>query len=118
MNERQQEQRKWTVQELLQQLERCANDNFCAMKCEAEPCVLEQTEFLHEIAARLERQRAENAALRQANEGHRFMLAKMQEELQKQEGHYINLRRRTLEEIQKLLEESGEKGGNDDEVHQ
>lgn len=118
MNEKQQEQRKWTVQELLQQLERCASDNFCAMKCEAEPCVLERTEFLHGIAARLEMQRAENAALRQANEGHRFMLAKMQEELQKQNERYTNMRRRTLEEIQKLLEESGEKGGNDDGVHQ
>lgn len=97
------EKRGWTVQEILCQLARCANDNFCGQKCEAEPCVLERAEFLHSIASRLEMQRAEIASLRQASEGHRLMVAKLREELQESNEKYLSLRRRTLEEIQKLL---------------
>lgn len=106
---RRREKRQWTVQELLCQLARCANDNFCARKCEEEPCMLERTEFLNGIAARLEMQRAEITSLRQTSEGHRFMVAKLREQLQKSNEKYMNLRRRTLEEIQKLLDnEEGE----------
>lgn len=99
------ENRQWTVQEILCQLARCANDNFCAQRCDEEPCVLEQAEFLHCIAKRLEMQRAEIASLRQTSEGHRYMVAKLREELQEANKKYINLRRRTMEEIRKLLNE-------------
>lgn len=101
------EKRQWAVQELLHQLSRCANDNYCAQKCQEEPCVLERAEFLHGIASRLEMQRAEITSLRQAGEGHRFMVAKLREELQKSNEKYANLRQRTLEEIRKLLESEG-----------
>lgn len=103
--------RKWTVQEILDRLALCINDAHCAHKCEDEPCVLEDAAFLHSIARALEVQREEIAAQRRANEGHRLMVAKLREELQKSDQKYIALRRKTLLEVQKLLEKEEREHG-------
>nr|DAL12177.1 MAG TPA_asm: hypothetical protein [Caudoviricetes sp.] len=52
---------------------------------------------------------AEIEAQRRANVGHRVMVEKLRQELQKSDEKYKEIRRRTLWEIQKLLEkEEGE----------
>lgn len=103
--------RKWTVQEILDRLALCIDDGHCAHKCEEEPCMLEDVEFLRSIARALEVQREEIAAQRRANEGHRLMVAKLREELQKSDQKYIALRRKTLLEVQKLLEKEEREHG-------
>lgn len=100
--------RKWTAKEILERLMLCVNDDHCARHCNEEPCVLEDVAFLRSIARALEVQREEIAAQRRANEGHRLMVAKLREELQKSDQKYIALRRKTLLEVQKLLEEGRE----------
>lgn len=64
--------------------------------------------FLCSIARGLQVQRAEIEAQRRANEGHRVMVVKLREELQRTNEKYVDLRRRTLEEIQNLLEKGTE----------
>lgn len=100
--------RSWTAKEILARLMLCADDDHCARHCNEEPCVLEEVAFLHSIARTIETQRAEIRAQKQANEGHRVMVVKLREELQKANERYMELRKRTLQEIQKLLEEGGE----------
>lgn len=100
--------RSWTAKEILERLMLCADDDHCARHCNEEPCVLEDVAFLHSIARKIETQRAEIRAQKQANEGHRVMVVKLREELQKANERYMELRKRTLQEIQKLLEEGGE----------
>lgn len=100
--------RSWTAQEILERLALCVDDDHCARHCNEEPCVLEDVAFLHCIARTIEMQRAEIRAQKQANEGHRIMVVKLREELQKANERYMELRKRTLQEIQKLLEEGGE----------
>ena len=100
--------REWTVQEILDQMALCVDDDHCAEHCAEQPCVLQDTAFLCSIARGLQVQRAEIEAQRRANEGHRVMVAKLREELQKSNERYMELRKRTLQEIQKLLEEGGE----------
>lgn len=100
--------RSWTAKEILERLMLCADDDHCARHCNEEPCVLEDGAFLHSIARTIEMQRAEIRAQKQANEGHRVMVEKLREELQKSNERYMELRERTLQEIQKLLEEGGE----------
>lgn len=100
--------RSWTAKEILERLMLCADDDHCARHCNEEPCVLEDTAFLCSIARTIETQRAEIRAQRQANEGHRVMVAKLREELQKANRKYMDLRQRTLREVQKLLEEGEE----------
>ena len=103
--------RKWTVQEILDRLALCIDDAHCAHKCEEEPCMLEDVAFLRSIARALEVQREEIAAQRRANEGHRLMVAKLREELQKSNERYMELRKRTLLEVQKLLEKEEREHG-------
>lgn len=100
--------RSWTAKEILERLMLCVDDDHCARQCNEEPCVLEDVAFLHSIARTIEMQRAEIRAQKQANEGHRVMVVKLREELQKANERYMELRKRTLQEIQKLLEEGGE----------
>ena len=101
--------REWTVQEILDQMALCVDDSHCAERCAEEPCVLQDTAFLCSIARGLQVQRAEIGAQRRANEGHRVMVEKLRQELQKSDEKYKEIRRRTLWEIQKLLEkEEGE----------
>lgn len=100
--------RSWTAQEILERLALCVDDDHCAGKCIEEPCVLQDTAFLCSVARAIETQRAEIRAQRQANEGNRVMVAKLREELQKANRKYMDLRQRTLREVQKLLEEGGE----------
>ena len=100
--------RSWTVQEILDQMALCVDDDHCAERCTEEPCVLQDTAFLCSIARGLQGQRAEIDAQRRANEGHRVMVAKLREELQKSNEKYMDLRRRTLEEIKKMLEKGTE----------
>ena len=101
--------REWTVQEILDQMALCVDDDHCAERCTEEPCVLQNTAFLCSIARGLQVQRAEIGAQRRANEGHRVMVEKLRQELQKSDEKYKEIRRRTLWEIQKLLEkEEGE----------
>lgn len=100
--------RKWTVQEILERLMLCVNDDHCARHCNEEPCVLEDVAFLRSIACTIETQRAEIRAQKQASEGHRVMAEKLRKELQKSNERYMELRKRTLQEIQKLLEEGRE----------
>lgn len=96
--------RKWTAQEILDRLALCIDDAHCAHKCEEEPCVLEDVAFLRSIACTIETQRAEIRAQKQASEGHRVMAEKLRKELQKSNERYMELRKRTLLEVQKLLE--------------
>lgn len=96
--------RSWTVQKILDQMALCVDDDHCAERCAEEPCVLQDTAFLCSIARGLQGQRAEIDAQRRANEGHRVMVTKLREELQKSDAKYADLRRRTLEEIKKMLE--------------
>lgn len=103
--------RKWTAKEILERLMLCVNDDHCARHCNEEPCVLEDVAFLRSIARALEVQREEIAAQRRANEGHRLMVAKLREELQKSDQKYIALRRKTLLEVQKLLEKEEREHG-------
>lgn len=103
--------RRWTAKEILERLMLCVNDDHCARHCNEEPCVLEDAAFLHSIARALEVQREEIAAQRRANEGHRLMVAKLREELQKSDQKYIALRRKTLLEVQKLLEKEEREHG-------
>lgn len=100
--------RRWTAKEILERLALCIDDAHCAHKCEEEPCVLEDVAFLRSIACTIETQRAEIRAQKQASEGHRVMAEKLREELQKSNERYMELRKRTLQEIQKLLEEGRE----------
>lgn len=100
--------RSWTVQEILEQMALCVDDDHCAERCAEEPCVLQDAAFLCSIARGLQGQRAEIDAQRRANEGHRVMVAKLREELQKSNEKYMDLRRRTLEEIRNLLEKGAE----------
>ena len=69
--------RSWTAQEILERLALCVDDDHCAGKCIEEPCVLQDTAFLCSVAREIETQRAEIRAQRQANEGHRVMVAKL-----------------------------------------
>lgn len=96
--------RSWTVQEILDRLALCVDDEHCAERCGEEPCVLQDTAFLCSIARGLEVQWAEIREQRRANEGHRVMVEKLRQELQKSDEKYKEMRRRTLWEIQKLLE--------------
>lgn len=100
--------RRWTAKEILERLMLCVNDDHCARHCNEEPCVLEDVAFLRSIACTIETQRAEIRAQKQASEGHRVMAEKLRKELQKSNERYMELRKRTLQEIQKLLEEGGE----------
>lgn len=100
--------RKWTAKEILERLMLCVNDDHCARHCNEEPCVLEDVAFLRSIACTIETQRAEIRAQKQASEGHRVMAEKLRKELQKSNERYMELRKRTLQEIQKLLEEGRE----------
>lgn len=100
--------RRWTAKEILERLMLCVNDDHCARHCNEEPCVLEDVAFLRSIACTIETQRAEIRAQKQASEGHRVMVAKLRKELQKSNERYMELRKRTLQEIQKLLKEGGE----------
>lgn len=93
--------REWTVQEILDQMALCVDDDHCAERCTEEPCVLQDTAFLCSIARGLQVQR-------RANEGHRVMVVKLREELQRTNEKYVDLRRRTLEEIRNLLEKGTE----------
>lgn len=102
------QKREWTVQEILDQMALCVDDDHCAEHCAEEPCVLQDTAFLCSIARGLQVQRAEIEAQRRANEGHRVMVAKLREELQRTNEKYVDLRRRTLEEIRNLLEKGTE----------
>lgn len=103
--------RKWTVQEILDRLALCIDDAHCAHKCEEEPCVLEDVAFLRSIACTIETQRAEIRAQKQASEGHRVMAEKLRKELQKSNERYMELRKRTLLEVQKLLEKEEREHG-------
>lgn len=69
------QKREWTVQEILDQMALCVDDDHCAEHCAEEPCVLQDTAFLCSIARGLQVQRAEIEAQRRANEGHRVMVA-------------------------------------------
>lgn len=100
--------RRWTAKEILERLMLCVNDDHCARQCNEEPCVLEDVAFLRSIACTIETQRAEIRAQKQASEGHRVMAEKLRKELQKSNERYMELRKRTLQEIQKLLEEGRE----------
>ena len=100
--------RKWTAKEILERLMLCVNDDHCARHCNEEPCVLEDVAFLRSIACTIETQRAEIRAQKQASEGHRVMAEKLRKELQKSNERYMEIRKRTLQEIQKLLEEGRE----------
>ena len=100
--------RRWTAKEILERLMLCVNDDHCARHCNEEPCVLEDVAFLRSIACTIETQRAEIRAQKQASEGHRLMAEKLRKELQKSNERYMELRKRTLQEIQKLLEEGRE----------
>lgn len=100
--------RSWTAKEILERLMLCVDDDHCARHCNEEPCVLEDVAFLHSVARTIETQRDEIRAQKQANEGHRVMVVTLREELQKSNERYMELRKRTLQEIQKLLEEGGE----------
>ena len=100
--------RSWTAQEILERLALCVDDDHCAERCTEEPCVLQDTAFLCSIARGLQVQRAEIEAQRRANEGHRVMVVKLREELQRTNEKYVDLRRRTLEEIRNLLEKGTE----------
>lgn len=100
--------RRWTAKEILERLMLCVNDDHCARHCNEEPCVLEDVAFLRSIARTIETQRAEIRAQKQASEGHRVMAEKLRKELQKSNERYMELRKRTLQEIQKLLEEGRE----------
>lgn len=100
--------RRWTAKEILERLMLCVNDDHCARHCNEEPCVLEDVAFLRSIACTIETQRAEIRDQKQASEGHRVMAEKLRKELQKSNERYMELRKRTLQEIQKLLEEGGE----------
>lgn len=100
--------RRWTAKEILERLMLCVNDDHCARHCNEEPCVLEDVAFLRSIACTIETQRAEIRAQKQASEGHRVMAEKLRKELQKSNERYMELRKRTLQEIQKLLEEGRE----------
>lgn len=102
------QKREWTVQEILDQMALCVDDDHCAERCTEQPCVLQDTAFLCSIARGLQVQRAEIEAQRRANEGHRVMVAKLREELQRTNEKYVDLRRRTLEEIRNLLEKGTE----------
>lgn len=103
--------RKWTAKEILERLMLCVNDDHCARHCNEEPCVLEDVAFLRSIACTIETQRAEIRAQKQASEGHRVMAEKLREELQKSDQKYIALRRKTLLEVQKLLEKEEREHG-------
>ena len=58
--------REWTVQEILDQMALCVDDDHCAERCTEEPCVLQDTAFLCSIARGLQVQRAEIEAQRRA----------------------------------------------------
>lgn len=60
--------REWTVQEILDQMALCVDDDHCAEHCAEEPCVLQDTAFLCSIARVLETQQAEIKTQRQTNE--------------------------------------------------
>ncbi len=95
----------------LERLALCIDDAHCAHKCEEEPCVLEDVAFLRSIACTIETQRAEIRAQKQASEGHRVMAEKLRKELQKSNERYMELRKRTLLEVQKLLEKEEREHG-------
>lgn len=103
--------RRWTAKEILERLMLCVNDDHCARHCNEEPCVLEDVAFLRSIACTIETQRAEIRAQKQASEGHRVMAEKLRKELQKSNERYMELRKRTLQEIQKLLEKEEREHG-------
>lgn len=103
--------RKWTAKEILERLMLCVNDDHCARHCNEEPCVLEDVAFLRSIACTIETQRAEIRAQKQASEGHRVMAEKLRKELQKSNERYMELRKRTLLEVQKLLEKEEREHG-------
>lgn len=103
--------RRWTAKEILERLMLCVNDDHCARHCNEEPCVLEDVAFLRSIACTIETQRAEIRAQKQASEGHRVMAEKLRKELQKSNERYMELRKRTLLEVQKLLEKEEREHG-------